>query len=159
MPQNLGTKFMLDGVEISVRERRYESKQQYNAKSMISTWELENAHPDLKASEDALPAPKMKGEDKENDNAYNKHNRLYAKRSRETAEKYVRKLIEAGIIEFAYADVDNVKFSFSRTAGCSCPCSPGVKVDSFLRSVDTKKKVDISINFRWWQGEDTNPAA
>lgn len=123
------------------------TRAEYNAKCRVYVWNLESNNEELKASEAGLPEPKLKGEDKENDKAYNAHNRLIAKLTKEAAIKYVTMLVEDGMIEFPYANLEDVKFKFSRTAGCSCPCSPGVTMDCMVREVEHLQKVDIHISF------------
>lgn len=142
-------KLYIDGVKITLMQRNAGSmtRKEYNAKSRVYVWNIENNSEELRNSEAGLPAPKLKGEDVENDRAYAKHNRLYAKLVKEAAIKYVTMLVEDRMIEFPYANVEDVKFAFSRTAGCSCPCSPGVKLDCMLREIESLQKIDIHITF------------
>jgi hypothetical protein len=82
--------------------------------------------PELAASQKALPAPKMKGEDPANDKAYADWNRAYVKAARAELYAILDALVAAGHL------VERPKTTFSRTAGCSCPCSPGFKLDTHL---------------------------
>lgn len=65
-----------------------------------------------------LPAPKMKGEDPENDKAYRDFNKKFVAN--------MRICLEAAQ---AAGDIPNEKLRFSAKAGCSCPCSPGFILD------------------------------
>lgn len=82
--------------------------------------------PALKESQDALPAPKMAGEDPANDKAYADWNKAYVKAARAELYAILDALAAAGHL------AQRPKSSFSRTAGCPCPCSPGFKLDTHL---------------------------
>lgn len=145
---SIGTTYVLDGVKVTIRPRDHRlSTREMSAKNRVYIWNLETADQELNEMEKALPEPLDKGVDKENDRAYNRYNRLYAKKSVEAAKKFIERLIAEGHIKFAYANAEDVKYKFSRTAGCSCPCSPGVIVDSLMRQVDSYAKFDVYITF------------
>jgi hypothetical protein len=91
--------------------------------------------------EAALPEPKEKGEDAENDRAYRAYNRAYAKFACELAAQAVDALVQAGIITRTWKAWGG---NYSRYAGCStCPCSQGVVANQTLWS--DGQAVDIHI--------------
>lgn len=130
-------------VTFKPRQFHYEERRDYDKTTRVYPWELDRAFPDLAASEAALPTPKERGEDPENDKAYDRHNRLYARLARQVAKNAIDKLVELGKIE---APLVPLKLSYSRFAGCSsCPCSGGVVVNTHL--FDKKgARVDIYID-------------
>lgn len=66
----------------------------------------------------AQPRYSLKGEDKANDKAWRIYNRAEVSLQRMVIER----LVLEGVIPAFFS-----KFTFSRTAGCSCGCSPGWK--------------------------------
>lgn len=121
-------------------ERGYSREYDRNARVYVSG--LEQVFPELAASEKALPAPLNRGEDKANDQAYDKHNRLVAKLTKQVAMEAVVGLIETGKLDRVGQEL---KGGFSRTAGCSCPCSPGVVLNSLLFMAADSRRCDIYI--------------
>lgn len=124
-------------------ERGYSREYDRNARVYVSVDGLEKVFPELAASLAALPAPLDRGEDKANDQAYDRHNRLYAKLSKQVAMEAVVGLIETGKLDRVGQEL---KASFSRTAGCSCPCSPGVVLNSLLFIAADSRRCDIYIS-------------
>lgn len=132
---------------ITLVPRTYESgygrEYDRNARVYVSTDGLEKVFPELAASQEALPAPLDRGEDKENDRAYDRHNRLVAKLAKQVAVEAVTGLIETRKLNRVGQELT---FKFSRTAGCSCPCSPGVVLNSLLFMTAGDKRCDIYIS-------------
>lgn len=122
----------------------------YYKKTRIFVWGVETL-PEMVIDEivNPLPPAKEKGEDKENDLAYARKNRLYANLSKNVAEKVVDALFTGvvheatGVTPLVTGD-RNARIRFSRTAGCSCGCSAGCIIDDTLR-VGRMGPVDIFI--------------
>lgn len=70
------------------------------------------------------------------DKLFNKLNRQVIANKREVLEAAMEAVYELGEV------LVDAKFNFSRTAGCSCPCSPGFIVDRVIR--DTESGLTIS---------------
>lgn len=132
---------------VTLVPRKYESgyAREYdrNARVYVSIDGLEKTFPELAASEKALPAPLDRGEDKENDRAYDKHNRLVAKLVKQVGMEAVLGLIETKKLDRVGQELT---FKFSRTAGCSCPCSPGLVLNSLLFMAADSKRCDIYVS-------------
>lgn len=90
---------------------------------------------------DRVPPYSKRGDDPELDAEWRRYNATEAKTVREAAKAA---LVEAGV-KFS-------KVRFSRYAGCSCPCSPGVVVDglpagtNFYVSVKTPEAFFAEVN-------------
>lgn len=69
------------------------------------------------------PEYTIHGEDPENDKAWKKYNR---------AEVAIMKTKVTNVLH-SFVDYDGVTVKFSRTAGCSCPCSPGFIASALLK--------------------------
>lgn len=67
------------------------------------------------------------GDDPENDKAWRKYNRDEVKAMRALLAELEDELVDM------FALVAAPKYSFSRRAGCSCPCSPGFVMDQRLQ--------------------------
>lgn len=127
----------------TLRQRTGGLTKEYTQKSRIYTWGITEAFAALGAAEKALPLPLDKGEDAANDKAYRDFNRAYAKASREVATEVAEALYAVGAVSnLAHEAV----FKFSRTAGCSCPCSPGTVVNQVLRS--NGRPADIYVDMK-----------
>lgn len=131
--------FETDTLQITFvpRSLREDGRQSYMKNARVFIWGVHKLE-DVKASDAALPEPKNHGEDKDNDRAYAKHNRLYAKRAVEFAKAALE----------AYNDYREGEdtLRFSRTAGCSCPCSPGVVMNR--RFFVQNRPVDIHVTIK-----------
>ena len=136
------------GLEIKVIHRNpNESVRDYMKNTRVYVFGLEKFD-DLYALEKALPAPKMKGEDKENDKAYATYNRKYAGAVRVVGLKglgaafgHVTRRLQ----------LEDVVAKFSSKAGCSCPCSPGLVLDRRLRTHNGP--VDIYVTVKDTRGK------
>lgn len=126
----------------TARVRLGGSTKEYTQKSRIYTFNLTEFWPELGAAEKALPLPQVKGEDPANDKAYRDFNRAYAKASRDAATEVARALHNLGAVSNLAHDA---VFKFSRTAGCSCPCSPGTVVNQVLRSNGRPADIYVSM--------------
>jgi hypothetical protein len=82
----------------------------------------------------AQPAYTLRGEDAESDRAWDAYNRAEVRAMRAALDE-ARKTIEQATQSAGW------RARFSRTAGCSCPCSPGLVLSETLR-VD-RRPVDI----------------
>lgn len=83
-----------------------------------------------------------KGKFPEVDKLYAQLNREYAKVAREIATEAVQKILVPG------RQRDTISARFSRRAGCSCPCSPGVILSQVVRVDSTSAPVDIWISLK-----------
>ena len=121
-----------------------------NRTSRVHIWNSEKLS-ELAPLEAALPTPKEKGEDPENDKAYDTYNRTYIKVQKRIADEVVAKLLEDKHIK-TFGDDEKVTFRFSRYAGCGmCACSPGVVVSTRLywkSEYDTYVLVDVHISVK-----------
>ena len=75
------------------------------------------------------PEPSQRGEDPESDKVWRKYNKLEADIRKQVAEHLLQPVMECLFKKYTgeYATVwSKVKYSFSRTCGCRCGCSPGV---------------------------------
>lgn len=111
---------LANGTKVEVRQRRWSSDRSYWSASRVYASNIEDQCPALEEQRAALPQPKTRGEDAENDKAYDAYNRAYIKAWREQVVKAFTALTEFGAPANA---LDGMRFS--RKAGCSCPCSPG----------------------------------
>lgn len=68
-----------------------------------------------------LPEPKFRGDDPENDKAYDRYNRAQVR----IWKSHLVAAMEQGLVPKA----DDIRFS--KKAGCSCPCSPGFIIDAW----------------------------
>lgn len=120
------------------REGERREPRRYYANSKAYPAGVREGNAELKALAEALPAPKQRGEDPENDRAYDAYNRAYIKAGRVELKAVLDALVAAGWLSVA------PKAAFSRYAGCSCPCSPGFKLDQTLYYEG--KPVDLSLS-------------
>lgn len=134
---------IFEGFEVTLVEVDKASRP--GTKARVYTWGLET--PILKALEDALQAhgaPKTRGEDKEQDRAYDRYNRAYRKEAIGLAARVVPALVAAGMLSRS-----DMPFSakYSKTAGCSCPCSPGVVLSHALYGAGSSyQRYDVHIS-------------
>lgn len=129
-------------VRVQVRSHTRHSTREYFAKSRVYVWNVTERNAALVEAEKALPAPRPRGEDPENDRAYSRFNRAYVKAWRAEAAAALKELTVKEPRLSAW--LDRAKLKFSRNAGCSCPCSPGGVLDS--RVLFEGGPVDIHIN-------------
>jgi hypothetical protein len=128
------------GATIKIVGRDYESNRQYNAKTRIHVWGIDNL-PDLVVENVTLPEPKEIGEDPANDRAYARYNRLYGRKSCEVARHVLEKIALSS--PQLTEQLPDLKLRFSRVAGCGCGCSPGIVANDVIRMGD--HRVDIYI--------------
>ncbi len=127
-----------------VERKSSRTSREFHKATRVHIWGIENLT-DIASSEAALPIALDKGECKANDAAYAKHNRLYAKRSREWALKAVSQA--GGYLQ--YFGPAGISGRFSRTAGCSCPCSPGIILNKKLNFISfSGAGVDIYVTLK-----------
>lgn len=82
------------------------------------------------------PPYSIKGQNAENDELWKKYNRLEIKAQRDVIS------VALDDIALAVRIPEDFKFTFSRNAGCSCPCSPGFIVNSTLKTIDSN--IDVN---------------
>lgn len=111
----------------------------YHRKSRLYVGSIEKRHEPLKAQQETLPSPKDRGEDPANDKAYDEYNRAYLKAARVEVRAVLDALVAGGLLR------EVPKFSFSRKAGCSCPCSPGFIIDGPPVRLPNGRPVDVSL--------------
>lgn len=116
---------------------RFTARYHRKSRAYPSSADLCKKVPDLAAAEAALPLPKERGEDPENDRAYDGFNRRYIKAARAELKAVLAALAEAGMVDAG------ATASFSRHAGCSCPCSPGFILSARVRL--NGKPVDLHV--------------
>jgi hypothetical protein len=124
--------------------KRGMTTKEYYSKTRVYVWQVADL-PEMKLVDATLPTPKDHGVDLENDKAYARRNRLYAKLTREAAERAIAILSEQ--LGFTN-DMSEIKCRFSRHAGCSCPCSPGVIASQRLRVASNSRGVDIYVTLK-----------
>lgn len=112
-------------IKIVFRDMSDGGPKSYYAKSRVYVFGVENL-PELVIEDVTLPDPQVLGVDPENDKAYVRRNRLYAKKTCEVAHATLERLAEVSTLN------SGIKLRFSRKAGCSCGCSPGVIADGTL---------------------------
>lgn len=143
-------KYAFGDVRVSVRRRKSwgMTAHEYNAKTRVyvSDAVAQARSPrliELETEEMQLGEKRFstRGEDRDVDRIYDRLNREIGRVKREAAAFAVRRLI-AG--DFLRCYNPNVTFRFSRHAGCSCPCSPGVIASD--RIYDGGNPVDIWID-------------
>jgi len=105
-----------------------EGFKEYDKKSRVHIWGVD-ALPEVFIESVTLPASKERGVDPENDKAYDRYNRLYGRAYKTLGELIIGSLALNPQAAFA----DDLKLRFSRVAGCSCGCSPGLVASHTLR--------------------------
>lgn len=99
----------LDGVKVHLLRQDYK---RHGRKPRVYVWGTE---PDMER-----PPYSMKGDDPELDARWRAYNRAELKAMRAAAGPILAQLKELGLSSFG-----DGQLAFSRTAGCSCGCSPG----------------------------------
>lgn len=99
----------LDGAKVHLLRQDYTAR--YGRKPRIYVWGTE---PEMER-----PPYSIKGEDPELDRRWRAYNRAEIKAMREVAGPILAQIKELGLTTFGDGEL-----AFSRTAGCTCGCSP-----------------------------------
>lgn len=134
------------GFKITLVQRRFETTAQYYAKTRVyvadKLLETDPTYAALSAAESFLGDRRFAehGTDAAVDSLYDTLNRTITRLKRETARTFLEALHGENTDEVFEIFSNNLfssdipKIRFSRTAGCSCPCSPGCVVDRTYRA-------------------------
>lgn len=134
------------GFKVTIVQRNYENATQYYAKTRVYVADVllasDPTYAALSAAESFLGDRRFaeRGTDEAVDHLYDTLNRTITHLKRETARAFLEALHGENTDEVFEIFSNNLfstdipKIRFSRTAGCSCSCSPGCIVDRTYRA-------------------------
>jgi hypothetical protein len=126
------TEIQIEGYKVTIVTRYFETAAQYYKATRVYVDGTTSAKQDELSAQEANLGDKRystRGEFPEVDALYRSLNREYGK----NAVRAAATVVSALMLDDVLGAVTGLTFKFSRKAGCSCPCSPGVVASQTVR--------------------------